>query len=101
MSTVNHHVGGHAVVIGASMAGLLAARVLAEEYQRVTIVERARLPVTGEGRRGVPQGRHVHALLGSGLRAIGELLPGARDQMLADRAVSAEHCGKSAWDQWP
>lgn len=88
MSTVNHHVGGHAVVIGASMAGLLAARVLAEVYQRVTIVERDRLPFAGEGRRGVPQGRHVHVLLGGGLRAIEELLPGTRDQMLADGAVS-------------
>ncbi len=37
-------VGTHAVVLGASMAGLLAARVLAEFYESVTVVERDELP---------------------------------------------------------
>jgi len=48
-----HTVGRHAVVIGASMAGLLTARVLAEAYDHVTIVERDILPACGEHRRGV------------------------------------------------
>lgn len=34
--------GMHALVIGGSMAGLLAARVLANHFDRVTIVERDR-----------------------------------------------------------
>jgi 2-polyprenyl-6-methoxyphenol hydroxylase-like FAD-dependent oxidoreductase len=44
----------HAVVLGASMAGLLAARVLAEAYRRVTVIDRDVMPETGAHRRGVP-----------------------------------------------
>lgn len=46
----------HAIVIGGSMGGLLAARVLADYYERVTLVERDAFPPIGEQRRGVPQG---------------------------------------------
>jgi 2-polyprenyl-6-methoxyphenol hydroxylase-like FAD-dependent oxidoreductase len=75
-------IGEHAVVIGASVAGLLAARALADAYERVTIVERDELPTVGEGRKAVPQGRHAHVMLASGLDAIEELLPGIADELL-------------------
>lgn len=80
----------HAVVIGASMAGLLAARALADVYERVTIVERNRLPAVGEGRKAVPQGRHVHLLLPAGRRCLEELLPGLDDEL---RAAGANRFG--------
>ena len=67
--------GEHAVVLGASMAGLVAARVLADCYERVTVVERDHLPPVGETRKGVPQARHAHLLLPSGAEAIGDLFP--------------------------
>jgi 2-polyprenyl-6-methoxyphenol hydroxylase-like FAD-dependent oxidoreductase len=82
-------VGDHAVVIGASIAGLLAARALSDFYERVTIFERDQLPAVGEGRKAVPQGRHPHALLGSGRRAIEELLPGFSDELMAAGGLSA------------
>lgn len=66
----------HAVVLGGSMAGLVTARVLSEHYARVTVVERDGLPTAGEQRRGVPQGRHVHALLPRGGEVLEELFPG-------------------------
>ena len=66
---------GHAVVIGASIAGLLAARVLSEHFERVTIVERDTLTDDGDTRRGVPQARHVHALLTRGQQIMSELFP--------------------------
>jgi 2-polyprenyl-6-methoxyphenol hydroxylase-like FAD-dependent oxidoreductase len=69
-------IGAHAVVLGASMGGLLAARVLADLYDSVTVVERDVLPDGTANRRGVPQGRHVHALLGRGAGILEELLPG-------------------------
>lgn len=50
-------IGNHAVVLGASMGGLLAARALADAYERVTVIERDPLPQTPHNRRGVPQGR--------------------------------------------
>ncbi|MGW4160105.1 FAD-dependent oxidoreductase [Streptomyces sp. NPDC004788] len=66
----------HAVVIGGSLAGLLAARVLSEHAERVTVVERDRYPEGPEARPGVPQGRHLHVLIEGGQRALDKLLPG-------------------------
>ncbi|MBY8855463.1 2Fe-2S iron-sulfur cluster binding domain-containing protein [Nocardia sp. CA2R105] len=77
---------GHAVVLGASMAGLLTARVLSESFASVTVLERGDLAEPGD-RRGVPQGRHVHALLARGERILAELFPGITDELLADGAV--------------
>ena len=75
--------GEHAVVLGASMGGLLAARVLADFYQTVTVVERDVLPNDPANRRGVPQGRHAHALLRRGARIIDELFPGFLTELVA------------------
>ncbi|OMB96400.1 2-polyprenyl-6-methoxyphenol hydroxylase-like oxidoreductase [Mycobacterium sp. NS-7484] len=75
--------GGHAVVLGASMAGALAARVLAEHYETVTIVERDEIPDTAQNRRGVPQGRHAHALLARSSAILDELFPGFLDELVA------------------
>ena len=58
--------GREAVVLGASMAGLLVAAVLAEAYDHVVLVERDELLGDGKPRRGVPQGRHAHVLLPRG-----------------------------------
>src|ERR1700754_217232 len=75
--------GQHAVVLGASMGGLLAARVLADFYETVTVVERDELPGTAANRRGVPQGRHGHLLLDRGSQVLGELFPGILDELVA------------------
>ncbi|MGE2722175.1 FAD-dependent oxidoreductase [Mycolicibacterium celeriflavum] len=66
-----------AVVCGASMGGLLAARVLSDAYDSVTLVERDRLPDDVSQRVGVPQGHHVHMLMSLGLKILEELFPGA------------------------
>jgi len=66
----------HAVVVGASMAGLLAARVLADHFARVTVVERDRPPADPSPRGGVPQGRHVHVLLMRGKQLLEGFFPG-------------------------
>jgi 2-polyprenyl-6-methoxyphenol hydroxylase-like FAD-dependent oxidoreductase len=71
------------LVLGGGLAGTLAAMVLAGHVDEVTIVERDRLPAEPLPRKGVPQGRHVHALVAGGARALDELLPGATDAMLA------------------
>ena len=74
-------IGERAVVLGAGMGGLLAARVLADFYETVTLVERDELPFEPAQRRGVPQGRHVHGLLSSGSEVLGELFPGLLDDL--------------------
>jgi 2-polyprenyl-6-methoxyphenol hydroxylase-like FAD-dependent oxidoreductase len=66
----------HAVVIGGGIGGLLAARVLSESFERVTIVERDVLHPDMGDRRGVPQGRHVHGLQARGAEIVEELFPG-------------------------
>jgi 2-polyprenyl-6-methoxyphenol hydroxylase-like FAD-dependent oxidoreductase len=77
----------HAVVIGASMTGLLAARVLANHFDRVTILDRDRLPEGDELRAGVPQARHVHVLLLGGRRVMEQLFPGLENELRAAGAV--------------
>jgi 2-polyprenyl-6-methoxyphenol hydroxylase-like FAD-dependent oxidoreductase len=89
--------GGHAVVLGASMAGLLAARVLADSYGRVTLVERDVLPETGEQRRGVPQGRHVHALLARGGQVLDGLFPGLTAEVVSAGAPAGDLLGGIRW----
>jgi hypothetical protein len=76
-------VGDRAVVLGASMAGLLAARVLADAYTQVTVVDRDQLPEGSAHRRGVPQGHHIHALLARGQQALEELFPGLTAELVA------------------
>jgi 2-polyprenyl-6-methoxyphenol hydroxylase-like FAD-dependent oxidoreductase len=83
-------IGNHAVVLGASMAGLLAARALSEFFDAVTVVERDPLPDippdTAAARRGVPQGRHLHGLLARGAQVLEELFPGILDELILDGA---------------
>lgn len=75
--------GEHAIVIGASLAGLLAARVLADSYDRVTVLDRDRLPDgLTEHRRAVPQGRHAHGLQLGGQQALERLFPGFMDEAM-------------------
>ena len=73
--------GKKAIVIGASMAGLLAARVLADHFEQVTLLERDTFPGPGANRKGVPQGRHVHVLLELGRQIMEMYLPGLTDEL--------------------
>lgn len=72
----------HAVIVGGSLAALLAARVLADHADRVTVVERDRWPDGPQPRAGVPQSRHVHVLLDGGASALEELLPGIVSELV-------------------
>ena len=79
--------GERAVVLGASMGGLLAARVLSDFYSTVTVVERDVLPTEVAQRRGVPQGRHVHALWPRGSQILDELFPGFLTELVGDGCI--------------
>ncbi|MBF6173679.1 NAD(P)/FAD-dependent oxidoreductase [Nocardia blacklockiae] len=83
--TGERRAGGHAVVLGCGMAGLFAARVLADHFANVTVLERDRL---GEGakRRGVPQGEHSHGLLMRAAEIAEARFPGLIDELIADGA---------------
>ncbi len=72
-----------AVVIGGSIGGMVAARVLADHFDRVVVVERDHFPSGQEHRAGVPQARHLHLLLKRGLQIIEELFPGVKPDLMA------------------
>lgn len=80
-------VGERAIVLGASIGGLLAARILSESYRTVTVVERDVLSADPAPRRGVPQGRLIHALLARGALILDELFPGLLDELVASGAA--------------
>jgi 2-polyprenyl-6-methoxyphenol hydroxylase-like FAD-dependent oxidoreductase len=79
-----------AVVVGASLAGLFAARVLHETFDEVLVLDRDVPPDRPEPRRGVPQGRHTHGLLARGLAAIEELFEGFAAELVAAGAVAGD-----------
>jgi 2-polyprenyl-6-methoxyphenol hydroxylase-like FAD-dependent oxidoreductase len=73
----------HAVVIGGSIAGLLAGRALANHFRRVTIVERDFFPSQPRPRPGLPQARFLHVLLKRGQLILEGFFPGFAEELLA------------------
>jgi 2-polyprenyl-6-methoxyphenol hydroxylase-like FAD-dependent oxidoreductase len=88
----------HAVVIGGSIGGLLAARVLADHFDTVTIIERDRPPDPVEFRRGAPQTRHAHRLLPHGQMILERLFPGLVDELQAHGAVVVDERKQITFD---
>jgi 2-polyprenyl-6-methoxyphenol hydroxylase-like FAD-dependent oxidoreductase len=80
-------IGRQAVVIGAGMGGLAAAGALADHFAQVLVLERDELPSAPMHRSAIPQGRHLHVLLMSGLRALDELFPGFDQDLARSGAV--------------
>ena len=83
-------IGKRAIVIGAGMGGLTAARAIAPFFEHVVVIERDALPTRPSPRPGTPQGRHVHALLTGGQRALEELFVGFEDDLERDGAVTLQ-----------
>jgi 2-polyprenyl-6-methoxyphenol hydroxylase-like FAD-dependent oxidoreductase len=82
------------------MAGLVAARVLADHYRHVTLVERDRFPDGPETRKGVPQIRHVHVLLKRGELVLESLFPGLLDELVSGGAHSIDMAGDTLWHHY-
>ena len=80
----------NAVVVGGSIAGMLAARVLAEHFSSVTIIETDKIPDNPIARKGVPQSVQPHVLLTRGYRILEELFPGIGSQLDAAGALTID-----------
>jgi 2-polyprenyl-6-methoxyphenol hydroxylase-like FAD-dependent oxidoreductase len=91
------HLGKEAIVIGASMGGLLAARTLADYYDTVTVLERDALANTHDPRKGVPQGRHAHGLLARGREVLEQLFPGLSEEAVAQGSIYGDVVGEVLW----
>jgi 2-polyprenyl-6-methoxyphenol hydroxylase-like FAD-dependent oxidoreductase len=85
-------------VIGASMSGLCAARVLADRFDHVVLVERDEIDASPQQRRGVPQGRHAHGLLPPGAAQLEEWFPDLHDEVSAAGALTFDY-GRLSWHQ--
>jgi 2-polyprenyl-6-methoxyphenol hydroxylase-like FAD-dependent oxidoreductase len=92
-------VGGTAVVAGASMAGLCAARVLADRFDEVLVLDRDELPGEVRARPHVPQGRHPHLLLNAGARLLERWFPGIAAELEAGGALTVDICRDVYWYQ--
>src|SRR5512145_616895 len=88
MTQLKQPVGKKAVVIGGSMTGLLAARVLSDYYAEVIIIERDTFPEEPVPRKGLPQSYQPHLFLARGLDVLENLFPGIYDEMVSAGA----HC---------
>ena len=91
-------VGQHAIVIGASMGGLLAARALSDSYAVVTVLERDALPRLDIPRKGVPQGRHPHGLLARGRAVIENFFRGWTSGVVACGGVIGDISSDVSWN---
>ncbi|MGD8418197.1 MAG: hypothetical protein PVH91_14150 [Pseudomonadales bacterium] len=72
---------GRAVVIGGGMGGLVTARVLADHFTSVVLLDRDTLPDEPGDRGGIPQGHHVHTILPGGFEILDGLLPGLAQEL--------------------
>ncbi|MGV9248702.1 NAD(P)/FAD-dependent oxidoreductase [Streptomyces sp. NPDC003710] len=83
MSNVLRHAPAHVIVIGGSIAGMLAAAAIKDQVSSIEILEAHELPEGPGPRSGVPQAVHIHFLQTGGAKAIESLLPGSIDLLLA------------------
>jgi 2-polyprenyl-6-methoxyphenol hydroxylase-like FAD-dependent oxidoreductase len=86
----NSLLGQRAVVVGAGVSGLSAARALVDYFHEVVILDRDDLPDDSAPRPGVPQGKHPHGLLGAGLKALENLFPGFGNELVQAGAEPME-----------
>jgi 2-polyprenyl-6-methoxyphenol hydroxylase-like FAD-dependent oxidoreductase len=89
-----------AIVLGASVSGLLAARALSDRFERITVVERDALADGATSRRGVPQSAHAHGLLASGYRVMDRYFPGMMQELNALGAPLTDVVGNFLWFQY-
>ncbi|MEV0005002.1 FAD-dependent oxidoreductase [Micromonospora sp. NPDC050980] len=88
---------GRAVVVGASIGGLLAARALSETFAEVVLLDRDGLPAGPAARRGVPQGRQLHVLLARGRQVLEDLFPGLGAELSRRGAPTVDLHGEVHW----
>ncbi len=85
---------GKAIIVGAGIAGLATARVLADYFADVLVIDADGMPTTPDIRTGVPQGSHIHVLLPGGMEILSHLFPDLEQDLDAHGGLSA---GPSEW----
>jgi 2-polyprenyl-6-methoxyphenol hydroxylase-like FAD-dependent oxidoreductase len=88
---MSNPIASQAVVIGAGMGGLAAAKALAPHFEKVFVLDRDALPEGPVARMGTPQARHAHVLLAGGQKALEQLFPDIECDLAAAGAVRSRH----------
>jgi 2-polyprenyl-6-methoxyphenol hydroxylase-like FAD-dependent oxidoreductase len=97
MSTNNYNHRQHAIVMGASLGGLLTARVLSKHFQQVTILEKDPVNLQPEARKGQPQTRHLHGLLATGMSVMTNYFPDLPQALADNGAVMIDFADTMQW----
>ncbi|MEZ5043006.1 MAG: hypothetical protein R2828_24130 [Saprospiraceae bacterium] len=87
----------HAVIIGASMAGLMACRVLSDHFEQVTLIEKDLVKKEPESRKGQPHTRHLHGLLAHGFNIMQTYFPQLKEELTKGGAVVNDMGGNMRW----
>lgn len=94
---MSDHRTGRVVVLGASMGGLLAARVLADRYAEVLLVDRDEVTGVSGYRQGVPHGRHAHGLVARGYQILEGHFPGLTEDLRGAGVTPGDFSGDIQW----
>jgi 2-polyprenyl-6-methoxyphenol hydroxylase-like FAD-dependent oxidoreductase len=93
-------IGCHAIVIGGSVAGLFATRVLSDYFETVTLIERDQISEERGEHKGVPQSRHVHVLLAKGLEIASQLFPDLVESLKSNGAIELDFGAQVRWHHY-
>jgi 2-polyprenyl-6-methoxyphenol hydroxylase-like FAD-dependent oxidoreductase len=102
----SYYLGERAIVVGSGLGGLSAARALSDRFRQVVLLDRDPLLDEARPRPGVPHGKHPHALLGGGLKALEQLFPGFGSKLDQAGAVPIDRGSDILYeiagqDPWP
>jgi 2-polyprenyl-6-methoxyphenol hydroxylase-like FAD-dependent oxidoreductase len=99
-ASMGQYIGRHAVVVGAGIGGLAAARVLSAFFEQVTIFDRDAITGRARARNGVPQGRQLHALLAGGHVSL-EAMANGFVQRLLERGAQTVRVAADMLEEMP
>lgn len=86
-----------AVIIGASITGLLMAKVMSQFFKKVILLDRHSADSAGQASKGVPQGRHAHGLLVKGLDIIEDYFPEITKELINMGADYGDISSTARW----
>ncbi|MDE1804261.1 MAG: FAD-dependent monooxygenase [Candidatus Micrarchaeota archaeon] len=86
-----------AVVMGASIAGLFAARILKDYFDKVIVIDKDTLHTLPLIRKHVPQANHVHIFLAKGQQITNQLFPGFGKQLKAENSPVIKFGSSTGW----